>query len=389
MLAVLPLAAVSSIAHVKQPIRVLELLVTTSPGGGPKHVWDLVQHLPRSEFELVIGAPRDGIFFERFRDSGLEVVEFPLSHLSARHFHLTRGLISRFGIDVVHTHGKGPGFYGRLVARWMGVPAIHTFHGLHYGGYSPLARSLYLALERLLSRWSHTIINVSRSQHLEGLGLRLFRPEQSVVIVNGVDIEDIERIQLESPLRRESLGLSAAHIVIGCISRFDPVKRIELLVEVLRRLKGRFPRLVLVLVGDGSEQRRIRRLAFESGLAHQVIFTGFLENPARIQPVLDLYVASSRKEGLPLSILEAMAAGLAVVATDVPGHRDVVVPGETGLLVPPEDPAALAEAVAALLMDPVRRKSLGQAGRERVRQEFSIGAMVDATATAYCGAANR
>jgi glycosyltransferase involved in cell wall biosynthesis len=337
----------------------------------------------------VIGAPCDGIFFDRFRDRGLEVVEFPLSHLGARHFHLTRRLIARFGIDVVHTHGKGPGFYGRLVARWMGVPAIHTFHGLHYSGYSPLARSLYLALERLLSRWSHTIINVSRSQHLEGLGLRLFRPEQSVVIVNGVDIEDIERIQLESPLRRESLGLSAAHIVIGCISRFDPVKRIELLVEVLRRLKGRFPRLALVLVGDGGEQRKIRRLVFESGLAHQVIFTGFLENPARIQPILDLYVASSRKEGLPLSILEAMAAGLAVVATDVPGHRDVVVPGETGLLVPPEDPAALAEAVAALLLDPVRRKSLGQAGRERVRQEFSIGAMVDATAAAYCGAANR
>jgi len=92
VLAVPPLAAVSSIAHVKQPIRVLELLVTTSPGGGPKHIWDLVQHLPRSEFELVIGAPCDGIFFDRFRDRGLEVVEFPLSHLGARHFHLTRGV---------------------------------------------------------------------------------------------------------------------------------------------------------------------------------------------------------------------------------------------------------------------------------------------------------
>ena len=120
-----------------------------------------------------------------------------------------------------------------------------------------------------------------------------------------------------------------------------------------------------------------------------MIFTGFLETPARMQPVLDLYVASSRKEGLPLSILEAMAAGLAVVATDVPGHRDVVVPGETGVLVPPEDPAALAEAVAALLMDPVRRKNLGQAGRERVRQDFSIGAMVDATAATYSLAASQ
>jgi len=374
---------------VTQPLRVLELLVTTSPGGGPKHVWDLVQHLPRNEFELVIGAPHDGIFFDRFRARGLEVVEFPLRRLSARHFSLTRRLISRLGIDVVHSHGKGPGFYGRTVARWMRVPAIHTFHGLHYTGYSPLSRPLYLTMERQLSRWSHTIINVSRSQHLEGLGLRLFRPAQGVVIVNGVDIEDMERAMLEAPIRRESLGLTADDVVIGCISRFDPIKRIELLVEALRRLRVRFPRLALVLVGGGGEQQRIRRLVFESGLSEQVIFTGFLENPARIQPVLDLYVASSRKEGLPLSILEAMAAGLAVVATDAPGHRDVVVPGETGLLVPPEDPAALAEAVAVLLTDPARRKNLGQAGRERVRQEFSIRAMVDGTAAVYRRAARR
>jgi len=353
---------------VTQSIRVLELLVTTSPGGGPKHVWDLVQHLPRNEFELVIGAPHDGIFFDRFRDRGLEVVEFPLRRLSARHFSLTRRLISRLGIDVVHTHGKGPGFYGRTVARWMRVPAIHTFHGLHYSGYSPLSRHLYLALERQLSRWSHTIINVSRSQHLEGLDLRLFRPEQGVVIVNGVDIEDMERALLEAPIRRESLGLTADDVVIGCISRFDPIKRIELLVEALRRLRGRFPRLALVLVGGGGEQQRIRRLVFESGLSERVIFTGFLENPARIQPVLDLYVASSRKEGLPLSILEAMAAGLPVVASRIPGYDEVLTDGVEGFLVPPRDPVAVAEAAATLLDDRDLARKMGAAGRERSRR---------------------
>jgi len=373
----------------KGPIRVLELLVTTSPGGGPRHVWDLARHLPKDEFELVIGAPRDGIFFDRFRELGLQVVEFPRRRLGARHFSLTRRTISRFGVEVVHTHGKGPGLYGRTMARWMRVPAIHTFHGLHYAGYGPLTRRLYLALERRLSRWSRCIISVSRSGHLEGLGLRLFRPEQSVVIVNGVDIDDDERLLLESPIRRESLGLTAADLVIGCVSRFDPVKRIELLVDALRRLKERFPRLVLVLVGGGGELERIRRLVSESGLSDRVIFTGFLEDPVRVQATLDLYVAASRKEGLPLAVLEAMAAGLAVVATDVPGHRDVVVPGETGLLVAPEDPAALAEAVATLLSDPARRKSLGQAGRERVRHEFGVGAMVDTTAAVYRRAAGR
>jgi glycosyltransferase involved in cell wall biosynthesis len=373
----------------KGPIRILELLVTTSPGGGPRHVWDLARHLPRDEFELIIGAPRDGVFFDRFRELGLPMVELPTRRLGARHFALTRRTISQFGVEVVHTHGKGPGLYGRTMARSMRVPAIHTFHGLHYAGYGPLTRRLYLALERRLSRWSRFIINVSRSGHLEGLGLRLFRPEQSVVIVNGVDIDDDERLLLESPMRRESLGLSAADLVIGCVSRFDPVKRIELLVDALRRLKDRVPRLVLVLVGGGGELERIRRLVAERGLSDRVIFTGFVENPVRVQAALDLYVAASRKEGLPLAVLEAMAAGLAVVATDVPGHRDVVIPGETGLLVAPDDSAALAAAVATLLSDPARRKSLGQAGRERVRQEFGVRAMVDATAAVYRRAAGR
>ena len=373
----------------KGPIRILELLVTTSPGGGPRHVWDLARHLPKSEFELIIGAPRDGVFFDRFRELGLQVVELPIRRLGARHFALTRRTISQFGVEVVHTHGKGPGLYGRTMARAMRVPAIHTFHGLHYADYGALTRRLYLALERRLSRWSRFIISVSRSGHLEGLGLRLFRPEQSVVIVNGVDVEENERLLLESPMRRESLGLTAADLVIGCVSRFDPVKRIELLVDALRRLKDRFPRLVLVLVGGGGELERIRRLVAERGLSDRVIFTGFVENPVRVQAALDLYVAASRKEGLPLAVLDAMAAGLAVVATDVPGHRDVVAPGETGLLVAPVDPAALAAAVATLLSDPARRKSLGQAGRERVRQEFGGRAMADATAAVYRRAAGR
>jgi len=371
------------------PIRVLELLVTTSPGGGPRHVWDLTRHLPKDEFELIIGAPRDGAFFDRFRELGLPVVELPLRRLGVGHFGLTARAIARFGVEVVHTHGKGPGLYGRATARWMGVPAIHTFHGLHYADYGPLTRHLYLALERRLSRWSRFVISVSRSGHLEGLSLGLFRPEQSVVIVNGVDVEENERLLVESPLRRESLGLTAADLVIGCVSRFDPVKRIDLLVDALGRLRERFPRLALVLVGGGRELERIRRLVAEHGLSDRVIFTGFVDSPVRVQAALDLYVAASRKEGLPLAVLEAMAAGLAVVATDVPGHRDVVAPSETGVLVAPDDSAALAEAVATLLSDPARRKSLGQAGRERVRHEFGVRAMVDATAAVYRRAAGR
>jgi glycosyltransferase involved in cell wall biosynthesis len=374
---------------VSRPLRILELLPTASPGGGPKHVWDLVRHLPRDEFEPVIGTPRDGLLFDRFRDLGLCVVEFPRRRLGARHLLVAIRLISELSIDIVHTHGKGPGLYGRLAARWSRVPAIHTFHGVHYSAYSPLGRRIYLALERGLCRTTHTIINVSKSQHAEALGLRLCRPGQGVVIVNGVDLDEMERRTAQSSIRRETLGFTTDDVVLGNISRFDPVKQIELLVETVQLLKPRLPHLILVLVGGGTDEERIRRLVFDRGLQQNVMFTGSLPDVAHMYPVFDLYIAASRKEGLPLSLVEAMAAGLPIVATDVPGHRDVVVHGETGLLVPGGDATALAKAIVSLVSDPARCKAMGEAGRRRTHKEFTVRSMVEATAHVYRQAAGR
>ncbi|MBI4589247.1 MAG: glycosyltransferase [Candidatus Rokubacteria bacterium] len=365
-----------------RPIRVLQLLVTTDLGGGPKQVYDLVRHLPREEFQVVVAGPHDGIFFERFQDLGVTMLELPRRRLGLRHLFLTLRLIRALGIQVVHTHGKGPGLYGRLAAWWLGVPAVHTFHGIHYGSYPRPGQALYLALERRLARLSHTIINVSASQEAEGLDLRLFQPSQSVVIPNGIDLEELARLLATSSIARESLGLAPDDLVLGCVSRFDPIKRIQTLLEAFRRLALRLPQLALLLVGGGGEERRIRRLVTEMGLGKRVIFTGFLETAARVYPALDLYVATSLKEGLPLSVVEAMGAGVPVVATDVPGHRDVVIPGETGLLVPPENPVALADAIAALLADPERRR-MGEAGRRRVLKEFSMQPMIERTAEVY------
>ena len=366
-----------------RPIRVLQLLVSTSPGGGPKHVYDLVRHLSKSEFEFMVGAPRDGIFFERFQELGIPVAEIPLGRVGIRQLFATIRLIRHHRVDLVHTHGKGPGLYGRLAARWLGIPAVHTLHGIHYRSYSWLGQRLYLTLERCLSRLSHTIINVSTSQEAEGLGLHLFRPGQSVVITNGVDFEEMERMLRESPVKREMLGLRPDDVVLGCVSRFDPVKRLEVLLDALGRLRDRIPRVMLVLVGGGGEENRIRHLSRRLGLQDRVVFTGFLEMPARIYPALDLYLSTSLKEGLPLSLVEAMGAGLATVATDVPGHRDVVAHGKTGLLIPADDAAALADAVVSLWADPIKRAALSKAARQWVRDEFGIDKMLDRTAAVY------
>ena len=367
----------------RRPIRVLQLLVSTSPGGGPRHVYDLVRNLSRSEFEFMVGAPRDGIFFERFQELGIPVTEIPLGQVGIRQLFATIRLIRHHGVDLVHTHGKGPGLYGRLAARWLGIPAVHTFHGIHYGSYPWIGQRLYLMLERYLARLSHTIINVSASQEAEGLNLQLFSPGQSVVITNGVDFEEMDHMLLESPVKRESLGLGPNDFVLGCVSRFDPVKRLEVLLDALGRLRDRIPDVMLVLVGGGGEEDRIRHLARRLGLQDRVIFTGFLEAPARIYPALDLYLSTSSKEGLPLALVEAMGAGLATVATDVPGHRDVLRQGKTGLLIPADNDSALADAVVSLWADPIKRAALSKAARQWAREELGIEQMLKRTALAY------
>ena len=367
----------------RRPIRVLQLLVSTSPGGGPRHVYDLVRNLSRSEFEFMVGAPRDGIFFERFQELGIPVTEIPLGQVGIHQLFATIRLIRRQGVDLVHTHGKGPGLYGRLAARWLGIPAVHTFHGIHYGSYPWIGQRLYLMLERYLARLSHTIINVSASQEAEGLNLQLFSAGQSVVITNGVDFEEMDHLLLESPVKRESLGLGPNDFVLGCVSRFDPVKRLEVLLDALGRLRDRIPDVMLVLVGGGGEEDRIRHLARRLGLQDRVIFTGFLEAPARIYPALDLYLSTSSKEGLPLALVEAMGAGLATVATDVPGHRDVLRQGKTGLLIPADNDSALADAVVSLWADPIKRAALSKAARQWAREELGIEQMLKRTALAY------
>ena len=366
-------------------IRVLELLTTSALGGGPRQVYDLARRLPRDEFEVTVAAPHDGVFFDRFRALGLTVAEVGADRLDPRTLRATLRLVREREIEVIHSHGKGAGLYGRLAARWIGVPAVHTFHGVHYERYPPRLAQLYLALERRLARWTRTVISVSATQEAEALALGLFTLSQSATVVNGVDLEEQDRLVAEAPLAREGLGLARDLFVLGTVARFDPVKRLDALVEALQFSNRRD--IALLLVGDGPEAARLRRRVAAAGLGTRVVFAGWLDDPARVYPLLDLYVAASTKEGLPLAVLEAMGAGLAVVATDVPGHRDVVAHGTTGLLVPPGDARALATAIGALLDDPERRARMGRAGRARVLSEFSIQPMVAKTAEIYRAAA--
>jgi glycosyltransferase involved in cell wall biosynthesis len=171
--------------------------------------------------------------------------------------------------------------------------------------------------------------------------------------------------------------------VLGTIARFDPVKRLEVLVRALPLLAARVPEAQLLIVGDGPEEAALRALARTLAPGDRVVFAGAIPDAARVLPMVDLYVTASRREGLPLAVLEAMACGRPVLATAAPGHVDAVEPDVTGRLVPLDDARGLAAAAALLLRDPALRARMGRAGRERVEQRFACARVLAETADLY------
>ena len=349
------------------PVRVLELLVSTDLGGGPVHVRDLITGLAGPDFRFTVAGPAGGAFVPALTAAGSDFEPIAADRLSPRALRDTIRLARARRIQVIHSHGKGAGLYGRIAARLTGATSIHTFHGIHPAGYG----RLYLRLERALARWSFAVVHVSESQAAEARSLGLAPAGRTRVIVNGIEAASVRGAAARSPMSRERLGLRPDALVLATVARFDPVKRLEVLLRAMPLLVARVPEAQLLIVGDGPGRDVLHALARTLAPGDRVVFAGALPDAARVLPVVDLYVTASRREGLPLAVLEAMACGLPVLASAAPGHVDAVEPEVTGRLVPVDDAPALAAAAALLLRDPALRERMGRAGRERVEQHFA------------------
>ena len=360
-------------------MRVLELLVSTDLGGGPAHVRDLIAGLAGPEFRFTVAGPAGGALLPALTAAGADFEPVAADRLSPGALRDTIRLARARRIQIIHSHGKGAGLYGRIAARLTGAASIHTFHGIHPAGYG----RPYLRLERALARWSFAVVHVSESQAAEARALGLAPAGRTRVIVNGIDAAFVRAAAARAPISRAMLTLRPDALVLATVARFDPVKRLEVLVRALPLLVARVPEAQLLIVGDGPERDALRALARRLAPGDRVVFAGAIPDAARVLPLVDLYVTASRREGLPLAVLEAMACGLPVLATEAPGHVDAVEPEVTGRLVPVDDAPGLAAAAALLLRDPALRARMGRAGRERVEQRFSRARVLGAIADLY------
>jgi glycosyltransferase involved in cell wall biosynthesis len=261
----------------------------------------------------------------------------------------------------VHASSSKAGVLGRLAAVVAGVPIrIFTVHGWAFSAYSGLASMAYLWADRTAARVTTMTICVSEHERATGLRARTCRPERTVVIPNAVDVAAAPRAGGDRPLPR-----------LITVGRLKAPKDFSTLLRALAGLEPRSFEEALI-VGSGPDRSRVEQELSSLGLGGRVRVLGERQDVRTLLADSDVFVLSSRSEGLPVSVLEAMAAGLPVVASDVGGLRELVVEGETGLLVPPADPEALAAALQGLLADRALRRRLGAAGRARAEARFDL-----------------
>lgn len=301
---------------------------------------------------------------------------------------LTRCLASERP-DIVHTHAAKAGTLGRVASMLAGAPLlwrrrpvrVHTFHGHSLTGYfSPRVSAAYRTIERILARRTDRLIAVSEQVRDELIALGVAPAQKFVVIPLGFDLR---RFLVTGPERdssrralRASLGISENATVVTLIARLVPIKRVDRFLRAVSLLTD-VEEVHFLIVGDGELRAELQAGEAARVAIHRLTWAGFRSDIPAVCFASDIVVLCSDNEGTPVSLIEASAAGVPVISTRVGGAAKVVKHGETGLLVPPDDGTALADAVRTLVADPERRETMGSVGRAYASQSFTLERLVD------------
>jgi glycosyltransferase involved in cell wall biosynthesis len=356
----------------------MQLVLSLSPGGTERLVIEICRQLANRVQSMVCCLDEPGDWAAELEALNVPVVALhrepgfqpSLAVQIAR-------LIKAHDISVVHCHHYTPYVYGLLAARLANVRLVFTEHGkLSDHAPSPKRRLVNPFLSMLGGRVCSVSADLKQHMVAEGFPARRIQ-----VVYNGID-PGHRPTSSERLAAREALGVPSGAFVAGTVGRLDPVKNLRVMLQAHALLLEKHPDARAVIVGDGPERAALEAHAADLGIAGSVVFAGYRSDVRALMAAFDAYVNTSTYEGVSLTILEAMATSLPVVAVPVGGNPEVVIDHETGVLVPPSA-RAVADALSLLVLDPRRRRRMGDAGRWRVIRHFSIARMVGDYASAY------
>ncbi len=359
----------------------LHVIDTTGPGGAETVFIELADRLRRRGYRSLVLVRGPGWVKSTLEQRGLEPIEldakgsFNLGFLRA-----LGGLIRREQVDLIQSHLLGSNVYCALAGALTRRPVVGTFHGMVDISPNERRRGLKLwVMERGIRRFVAVSDGLARAVAAEGL----LNPKKTSVIYNGIDTARYQRPRHRELVAR--LGLPQDALLVGSLGNVRPAKGYDQLIRSAALLAERYPRLHFVIAGHikQSVMQPLQALMGELRVADRVHFLGFCDDSADFLAGVDLFLLSSTSEGFSISTIEAMASGLPVLVTRCGGPEEIVRDGETGLMVPPADPANLAEGLAQLLDDPALATRLAAAGRADALARFDIEAMVDQYEAVY------
>jgi glycosyltransferase involved in cell wall biosynthesis len=325
---------------------------------------------------------------ETAKKQGIEIIDIPSLVRRISPINDVRGLVALFRHirkiepHIVHTHTSKAGLLGRLAAWLARVPRIiHTPHGhVFYGHFGRSLSRIFLQMEKLLGRITHHHIALTPEEGKDYLNLGVAKSNNLSVIHSGVDLNCFRQSATESNTKREELAIPSDSLVVGYVGWLIPIKGVTYLVKAMAEVVQRHPNSLLLMAGKGDEKGvdeiKLKEQVENLGLADNVRFLGWRPDVDKIMGCIDIFVLPSLNEGMGRVLVEAMSAGLPIVASRVGGIPDLIKDGQNGLLVPPADASALAKAISDLLADQEERIRMGEAGKEMCHP-YSVEAMVE------------
>ena len=365
-----------------RPLRVLHMGSPTGLYGAERWILALIKHLPREQIESFVGVIKDAPDLEAPLCTVASELGFK-THVIESYGKLSRSAVGQLRrvlidhqIDILHTHGYKTDLIGSLAARGTSCKTLSTPHG--WSVNAGIKLRVYEALDRFCFLFMDAVAPLSRDLY-EGLASLPGMKRKLHLIENAVDLSEIDAPGETPDILRH--WHEEGRIVIGYIGQLITRKRIDTLIEAFHALG--MPNKQLCLIGDGPQRRELETLAERLGETQNIAFLGFRGDRIDFLKGFDIFVLPSELEGIPRCLMEATGAGIAVIASDIPGCRDVVVAGETGLLIPPGDTTGLCRQMSLLISDPTLRARLARAGAERTRQRYSADALAGAYTQLY------
>lgn len=360
-----------------RPRRVDQVITKLAVGGAQESVLVTCRELDGARYRQVLltgpEVDEEGDLFDEARASGVDVVVVPSLVRSVdprRDVGAVADLARRFRAarpDIVHTHSSKAGIIGRVAAVVAGVPVVvHSVHGWSFHDQMhPAARAVIVAVERIVARWTDVLVVEATTDLEKGLAAGIGRREQYSLIRNGIDLARFTEEPASQADARRAIGVPDDVRLVGTIGRLAPQKHPLAMVEAMAEVVAHRPGTRFAWIGDGPLRAETEARAAELGIGGAFEVLGVRRDVPRALRALDVFALSSLWEGLPRTVTEAMASNVPVVATAVDGLAEAIVPGESGLLVAPDDPPALARAIERVLDDDDLAARLRAGGRDR------------------------